>query len=43
MAIDDFYNSFQKPYADSNNYPTKTLTPSTQIESPNSNALVVHK
>jgi hypothetical protein len=27
MVIDDFYSSFQKPYANSNNYPTTyTLT-----------------
>jgi hypothetical protein len=36
MAIDNFYNSFQKPYNDSNNHPTRTLTPNTQIESPKS-------
>jgi hypothetical protein len=43
MAIDDFYNSFQKPYVDSNNHPTKTLTPNTQIELPKFNALVAPK
>jgi hypothetical protein len=43
MATDDFYNSFQKHYADSNNHTTRTLTPNTQIESPKSNALVAPK